>query len=66
MATAKGKTEMESACSSFRIKILKTDASLSADLETMLSLKLKIEDYDQDIKHTKIVHWMRQKMTVLS
>ena len=38
MASLRGKTEMESQCPSCKIKISKTDASPSTDLETMLSL----------------------------
>ena len=59
MASLRGKTEMESQCPSCKIKISKTDASPSIDLETMLSLlktkwkvrskNFKINNHDQYI-----------------
>ena len=61
MASLRGKTEMESQCLSCQIKISKTDASPSTDLETMLSLlqakckmcskKFKIANHAQYINH---------------
>ena len=63
MASLRGKTEMESQCPSCKIKISKTDASPSTDLETMLSLlqtqcklcskKFKIANHAQYINHTQ-------------
>ena len=63
MASLRGKTEMESQCPSCKIKISKTDASSSTDLETMLSLlqtqckvcskKVKVANYAQCINHTQ-------------
>ena len=61
MASLRGKTEMESQCPSCKIKISKTDANPSTDLETMLSLlqtkckvcskKFNIKNHDQYINH---------------
>ena len=61
MASLRGKTEMESQFPSCKIKISKTDASPSTDLETMLLLlqtkskvcskKFKITNHDQYINH---------------
>ena len=63
MASLREKTEMESQCPSCKIKISKTDASPSTDLETMLSLlqtqcklcskKFKIANHVQYINHTQ-------------
>ena len=62
-ASLRGKTEMESQCPSCKIKISKTDASPSTDLETMLSLlqtqcklcskKFNIANHVQYINHTQ-------------
>ena len=61
MATLTGKTEVESECTSCKIKISKTDTSPSTDLETMLSLlqpkckvcskKFKITNHNQYTNH---------------
>ena len=63
MATLRGKTEMESKCPSCKIKISKTDASPSTDLETMISLlrtkykvyskTFKITNHDQYLNHIR-------------
>ena len=61
MASLRGKIETESQCPSHKIKISKTDASPSTDLETMLSLlqtkcevcskKFKMKNHGQYINH---------------
>ena len=63
MGSMRGKTEMESQCPSWKIKISKTDASPSTDLETTLLLlqtkyivcskTFKIKNHDQCINHIK-------------
>ena len=70
MASLSGKTEMESQCPSRKIKISKTDATPSTDLETMLSLlqtqyklcskKFKIANHVQYINHTqnRLINWI--------
>ena len=63
MASLRGKTQMESQCSSCKINISKTDTSPSTDLETMLSLlqrqcklyskKFNIANHVQYTNHTQ-------------
>ena len=59
MASLRGKTEMESQCSSCKIEISKTDASPSTDLERMLSLlqtKCKACSKKFKIKKSWLIH----------